>query len=228
MPRGASQPLLKLFGSSACQDNKKPESTTWRNPKEAMLQRIDPKFLANSRRIRNEDGFFPSLRRKAVIDWEEDKNMAKDNNRSCSKKKKEARKFSSPILEFSLFTYETNATTAIEKYILNRFLLDWELFTNVFAEEVVCIVKKGIQEIAKGAVAIDSGGRIGTGIYKAVCRDFPKGNFVSGSLCCVSILCEVVSGVLVWCPIPRKVKTITALKATSMGCQKFRDNLVAD
>jgi len=49
-----------------------------------------------------------------------------------------------------------------------------------------------------------------------------------GSLCCVSIGCEAISGVLVWCPIPGKIVAVSALKATSIGCQKFRDLCAAD
>ena len=86
---------------------------------------------------------------------------------------------------------------------------------------------KGIQDSAKGAVMIDSGRRAGAGTFKAT-ADFARGDMICGSLCCVSVGCEAVSSILVWCPIPGKIATISLLKATSMGCQRFRDLCTAN
>jgi len=86
---------------------------------------------------------------------------------------------------------------------------------------------KGVQDSSKGALTVDSGRRAGAGIFKAS-TDFTKGDVMCGSLCCVSIGCETLSGVLVWCPIPAKIGVVSALKATSVGCQKFRDLCVAN
>ena len=88
-------------------------------------------------------------------------------------------------------------------------------------------ITKGVQDSTKGALTVDSGRRAGAGTFKAS-KDFARSDVVCGSLCCVSIGCETVSGVLVWLPIPCKIATISALKATSMGCQKFRDLCAAD
>nr|YP_010516924.1 hypothetical protein ON925_pgp119 [Haslea provincialis]UXN44706.1 hypothetical protein [Haslea provincialis] len=88
-------------------------------------------------------------------------------------------------------------------------------------------ITKGVQDSTKSALMIDSGRRVGTGTFKAS-KDFAKGDLICGTLCCVSVGCETVSGVLVWCPIPGKVLTVSLLKATSMGCQKFRDLCTAD
>ena len=88
-------------------------------------------------------------------------------------------------------------------------------------------VTKGVQDSTKGTLTIDSGRRAGVGTYKAS-KDFARGDVMCGSLCCVSIGCEAISGVLVWCPIPGKIVTVSALKATSMGCQKFRDLCASD
>nr|UBA15737.1 hypothetical protein [Pseudo-nitzschia hainanensis] len=88
-------------------------------------------------------------------------------------------------------------------------------------------ITKGVQDSTKGSVAIDSGRRAGVGTFKAS-KDFARGDAVCGSLCCVSIGCEVVSGVLVWCPIPGKIAAVSTLKAASIGCQKFRDLCAAD
>ena len=86
---------------------------------------------------------------------------------------------------------------------------------------------KGVQDSTKGALMVDSGRRSAAGTFKAS-KDFAKGDTICLSLCCVSIGCELVSGVLVWCPIPGKVVTISSLKAVSMGCQKFRDMCSSD
>ena len=88
-------------------------------------------------------------------------------------------------------------------------------------------VTKGVQDSTKGALTVDSGRRAGVGTFKAG-KDFARGDVMCGSLCCVSIGCEAVSGILVWCPIPGKIVTISALKATSVGCQKFRDLCATD
>lgn len=81
---------------------------------------------------------------------------------------------------------------------------------------------KMVKDGSKGALVVDSGGRIGAGTYKAL-TDFVRGDTICGGLCCVSIGCEVASSVLVWCPIPGKITTISVLKGTSIGCQRFRD-----
>lgn len=88
-------------------------------------------------------------------------------------------------------------------------------------------ITKGVVDSGKGALTVDSGRRVGVGTFKAS-KDFARGDIMCGSLCCVSIGCEAVSGVLVWCPIPGKIVTISALKATSIGCQKFRDLCAGD
>jgi hypothetical protein len=81
---------------------------------------------------------------------------------------------------------------------------------------------KSVQDSSKGAITVDSSKRAATGTYKAG-KDFSRGDSLCGGLCCISIGCEVLSGVFVWCPIPGKVMTISVLKAGSISCQKFRD-----
>ena len=88
-------------------------------------------------------------------------------------------------------------------------------------------ITKGVQDSTKGAIMVDSGRRAGVGTFKAS-KDFARGDAICGSLCCVSVGCEAISGVLIWCPIPGKVLTVSALKATSMACQKVRDLCAAD
>ena len=88
-------------------------------------------------------------------------------------------------------------------------------------------VTKGVQESTKGALVVDSGRRAGISTFKAS-KDFARGDAICGGLCCVSIGCEVVSSVLVWCPIPGKIIAVSTLKAASVGCLKFRDLCAAD
>lgn len=38
-----------------------------------------------------------------------------------------------------------------------------------------------------------------------------------GTLCCISIGCEAVSGILIWCPIPGKIVPVSALKRLLWG-----------
>ena len=78
------------------------------------------------------------------------------------------------------------------------------------------------QDSTKAGLVVDSGAQIGAGAYKAA-TDFVRGDTICGGLCCVSISCEVASSILVWCPIPGKITTISILKGTSIGCQRFRD-----
>jgi hypothetical protein len=88
-------------------------------------------------------------------------------------------------------------------------------------------ITQGVQETGKGVLTVDSGKRAGVGIFKAS-KDFARGDAICGGLCSISAGCEVIAGVLVWCPIPGKIVTVSALKATSIGCQKFRDLCTAD
>jgi len=83
-------------------------------------------------------------------------------------------------------------------------------------------IKHGVEASSKGVIIVDSGRRTATGIYKAS-KDFIKGDVVCGSLCCVSVVSELSSGILVYCPIPYKITTVSVLKATSISCQRFRD-----
>jgi len=65
-------------------------------------------------------------------------------------------------------------------------------------------------------------------VLSKLAKILSRRDIVCGNLCTVSIGCELVSGVLVWCPIPVKTAAVSALKATSIGCQKFRDLCAAD
>lgn len=81
---------------------------------------------------------------------------------------------------------------------------------------------KAVGDATKGAITADSGCRTLVGVYKSTI-DFAKGDAFCGTLCCVSVGCELVSGALIWCPIPGKIVAVSVLKGTSMGCHKVRD-----
>jgi len=51
---------------------------------------------------------------------------------------------------------------------------------------------------------------------------------VRESLCYVSIECETIFGIIIWCPIPGEIVTVPALKAASIECQKFCDLCTVD
>ena len=78
-----------------------------------------------------------------------------------------------------------------------------------------------MRDITKGVITIDSGKRAWAGTSKAS-KDFARGDTVCAGLCC-AIKCELLSGILVWYSVLGKIAAVSALKATSRGCQKFRD-----
>ena len=88
-------------------------------------------------------------------------------------------------------------------------------------------ITKGVQDTAKGAIVVDSGRRAATGTFKSD-KDFARGDALCGGLCCISVGCEAVSSIIIWCPVPSKIAIISCLKSASVGCQKFRDLCAAE
>ena len=88
-------------------------------------------------------------------------------------------------------------------------------------------VQKSVRQSTKGALTVDSGKRSAVGIFKAS-TDLARNDKICATLCSISVGCELVSGILVWCPIKSKVATVSVLKATSVGCQHFRDLCFGD
>lgn len=86
---------------------------------------------------------------------------------------------------------------------------------------------KSVQDSSKAVIMVDSGRKAGIVTFKAA-RDFAKNDLMCGGLCSVSVGCEILSSILIWCPIPGKIVTVSTLKATSVACQKFRDLCAAD
>ena len=69
----------------------------------------------------------------------------------------------------------------------------------------------------------ECGNRIESGVYKAI-MNFAKGDVLCGTLCSISIRCEVTCTVITWVPLPAgKFTSIALLKGVSHGTRKFRD-----
>ena len=86
---------------------------------------------------------------------------------------------------------------------------------------------QGIANTGKGVLTTQCGSRIGSGAFKAT-KDFSRNDILCGTLCSVSVGCEVVCGVITWVPIPGKFATIAILKGISYGSTKFRDLCAMD
>lgn len=85
---------------------------------------------------------------------------------------------------------------------------------------------EALANTGKGALTAQCGSRVGSGAFKAT-KDFSKGDILCGTLCSVSMGCEVACVVITWVPMPGKFTTIAILKGVSHGSTKFRD-LCAD
>ena len=86
---------------------------------------------------------------------------------------------------------------------------------------------KRVQDSTKKALTVDSGRLADEVTFKST-KYFALWDTMYMGLCLVSVEYEVISGVLVWCQIPAKIVTVSTLKATSLGCQKFWDLCTAD
>ena len=80
---------------------------------------------------------------------------------------------------------------------------------------------------SKSVLTVQSGTRIGSGAFKAT-KDFSRGDIVCGTLCSVSMGCELACGVIIWLPIPGKFTSIGVLKGVSHGATRFRDLCAGD
>lgn len=84
-----------------------------------------------------------------------------------------------------------------------------------------------VKTVSKGLVSINCAKRIAIGTYKGI-KNFYTGNTVCGVLCLVSIGCEVGCAVIVWFPLPKKIKRISILKSISTGFLTLRDIYILD
>ena len=65
----------------------------------------------------------------------------------------------------------------------------------------------------KGALTAQCGSRVGSGAFKAT-KDFSRGDILCGTLCSVSMGCELACGAIACISMPGKFTTIAVLK----GC----------
>ena len=86
---------------------------------------------------------------------------------------------------------------------------------------------QALANTGKGALTAQCGSRVGSGAFKAT-KDFSKGDILCGTLCSVSMGCEIACGVITWVPMPGKFTTIAILKGVSHGSTKFRDLCAGD
>ena len=86
---------------------------------------------------------------------------------------------------------------------------------------------EALANTGKGALTAQCGSRVGSGAYKAT-KDFSKKDILCGTLCSVSIGCEVACVFITWVPMPGKFTTIAILKGVSHGSTKFRDLCAGD
>ena len=82
---------------------------------------------------------------------------------------------------------------------------------------------QALANTGKGALTAQCGSRVGSGAFKAT-KDFSRGDIVCGTLCSISMGCEVACGAVAWVPMPTgKFTAIAVLKGVSHGCTRFRD-----
>ena len=86
---------------------------------------------------------------------------------------------------------------------------------------------EALANTGKGALTAQCGSRVGSGAFKAA-KDFSRGDIVCGTLCSVSMGCEVACGAIAWIPMPGKFTTIAVLKGVSHGSTRFRDLCAGD
>ena len=86
---------------------------------------------------------------------------------------------------------------------------------------------EALANTGKSALTAQFGSRVGSGAYKAT-KNFTKGDLLCGTLCSISIGCEIACGVITWLPVPDKFTSIAVLKSVSHGTTKFRDLCAGD
>jgi len=79
-----------------------------------------------------------------------------------------------------------------------------------------------IDQISRGAVAIESGRAVGSVLYKAS-EDIVRDDKVCAGVCLVATVCEVVTGTSALIKYPGAMKVYFVAKTISVGCIRFRD-----
>lgn len=72
-------------------------------------------------------------------------------------------------------------------------------------------VTQGVQDFNNSALVVNSSRWISYGGYKAS-KDFARENVMCGTLFCVSNGLLNAKGILIYCPIPVKITTVSVLK----------------
>jgi hypothetical protein len=79
-----------------------------------------------------------------------------------------------------------------------------------------------IDQMSRGAVAIESGRALGSTAYQAA-EDIARNDKVCAGACLVASACEVVAGTSAMIKYPGAMKVYFVAKAISVGCIRFRN-----
>ena len=79
-----------------------------------------------------------------------------------------------------------------------------------------------IDQIARGAVAIESGRAIGSTAYKAA-EDIVRNDAICAGACLVATTCETIAGASALIKYPGAMKVYFVAKTISVGCIRFRN-----
>lgn len=79
-----------------------------------------------------------------------------------------------------------------------------------------------IDQMSRGAVAIESGRALGSTAYKAA-EDIARNDKVCAGACLVASVCEVVAGSSAMIKYPGAMKVYFVAKTISVGCIRFRN-----
>jgi hypothetical protein len=79
-----------------------------------------------------------------------------------------------------------------------------------------------IDQLSRGAVAIESGRALGSTAYKAA-EDAARNDKLCTGVCLVASACEIVAGTSALIKYPGAMKVYFVAKSISVGCIRFRD-----
>ena len=79
-----------------------------------------------------------------------------------------------------------------------------------------------IDQMTRGAVAIESGRAIGSTVYKAA-EDIARNDKICAGACIVATVCEAVAGGSAMIKYPGAMKVYFVAKTISVGCIRFRN-----
>jgi hypothetical protein len=79
-----------------------------------------------------------------------------------------------------------------------------------------------IDQMSRGAVAIESGRALGSTVYQAA-EDISRNDKICAGACIVASACEIVAGTSAMVKYPGAMKVYFIAKTISVGCIRFRN-----